>query len=470
MRAARFGVAVAVTVGAAVIQKVLWPFIPPSPELIFYPAVLVVARVAGLGPALFSVALSIPLLARWFLPPYGSWAVARSDDLIDLAIYAALASGTAWLVHRVRQSERQARSAAADKERALARLRAVVDDCPEGIVFAEDEGRVISCNPAAQAILGGTKPLSPDALVALFDVDGRPLSPEQRPLVRALKGERVTGAELRWREHDREVPLLVNAAPLPTRDGDKAAAVVIFQDVTHLKELDRLRTQWNAVVAHDLRQPINTILLYAQLLARKLRAAGGDAQELEAIKRVTRRLDEMVRDLSDASRLELRSVPLARRDVALEAFVAERLREARAIAPDRRFDLVVHASDAIASADPQRLGQIFDNLVSNAIKYGDAARPVTIAIDVAGAIATITISNFGDTLSPDDCVHMFERFRRTSAAVRKGIKGTGLGLFITRELVIAHGGEISCESADEKTTFRFTLPLAQRTAEAPLLH
>jgi signal transduction histidine kinase len=318
--------------------------------------------------------------------------------------------------------------------------------------------------------LGRAKPLSADALAVLYDVDGRPLSPDQRPLVRALKGERVAGAELRWRDHDREVPLLVNAAPLPANDGDKASAVVIFQDVTHLKELDRLRSQWNAVVAHDLRQPINTILLYAELLARKVRAAGGDAQELEAIKRVTRRLDEMVRDLSDASRLELRSIPLARRDVALEAFVAERLRDARAIAPDRRFELVVRASDATASADPQRLAQIFDNLMSNAIKYGDAARPVTVAIDAAGEIAIVTVSNFGDTLSPEDCVHMFERFRRTSAAIRKGIKGTGLGLFITRELVIAHGGEITCESADEKTTFRFTLPLAPRAAAAPLLH
>jgi PAS domain S-box-containing protein len=563
--ALRYGFGVATIVVAALVQKAVWPFIPPSPQLLFYPSVLIVARVAGFGPALFSVALSVPILARWFLPPYAVFAVDRPDDILDLVIFVVMAILLSALIDRLQRAERKARvaieaapvptlllakggqivyanpaalaalrvsslagtaledrihpedkdgfrtafaelseetafscrftrdrvvyaegtisrirhsarerylaqfvdvttrkTAEAERERLLAQLRTIIEECPVGLLVVREGGRILESNAVGQALYGRSPPatLAESQRGDLLDSEGRPLALEDLPSSRALRGERISGLEIQMRRADGLfIPLLVNAAPIAGTDGE-ASAVVAFQDLSAIKELERLRVQWNAVVAHDLRQPINSILLRSQLLA--LKSKGGDAErkEIDAIASTTRRLNGMVQDLLDASRIEVREMPLARRDVDLGAFLADRLEEAHGAAPERAFEITASSRDVHVHADPDRLAQIVDNLLSNAVKYASLSSPIRTEIGTHEGMASVAVTNHGEGIAKGEIPHVFERFRRTDAAIRKKIRGIGLGLYIVRELVIAHGGEITCTSEPgAATTFRFTIPL-----------
>ncbi len=582
-QARRYGLAVVTVAAAALLQKALWSTLPPSPQLFFYPAVFLVARAAGLGPALLTVGLSLPIMVHWFLPPYDRLAVESADDLLDLVLFATMAVMLAVLTDRVIRSETKARVAIeaapfptallspeggvlyanpafckaldlpdglppatrigsvvdsadhaafeailtnlaatdeprrattrdgafacrarradgrtisiegrlspirrsrpkrllmqfqdvtarklaeADHERALSELREVVDQCPVGMVILRKGGNVLDANSTGMALLG-RKMTEPSDDGTTLDREGHPLPLERWPSARALRGERVTGLELQIRRPDGVlVPLLVNAAPLASGREEEPSAVVVFQDISPLKELERLRAQWNAVVAHDLRQPIHSILLRTDHLARTSRAPEKDVQ---ALFRATRRLSAMVQDLLDASSLEIHKLPLACREVDLVELVRDRVEVAREGEPARALELDVREPRLVAFADPDRITQILDNLLSNALKYGSRSAPIRIQTRAAGGDVVVSVSNEGEDIPEHELPLLFERFRRAESAVHKGIKGTGLGLYIVKELVLAHGGEITCTSERGTTAFRFTIPRSSlpQTASAP---
>jgi PAS domain S-box-containing protein len=564
----RYGVALAITAAAALLQRSLWSTLPPSPQLFFYPAVFVVAWLVGLRPALVSIAVSVPIMAHWFLPPYGLFAIENQDDLLDLLLYSVMAVTLAVLMDRVRRSEAKARiaieaapfptailgsdgrvlyanpalqealgysnlalegrhvrqlvhrddaasfgvavstvagdarreggqrrfscrahhrdgrvvliegtlrrfhrrgaagvliqfqdvtrrrSLEADRERALTQLRQVVEQCPVGMVILRDGGREVHSNLAGLSIYGDRTTQAGE--LALLDRESRPLTPDERPSVRALRGERLSGLEVQLRRADGIViPLLVNTAPIDHAEGEGPAAVVVFQDISPLKELERLRMQWNAVVAHDLRQPINSIKLRTDYLARR---AAAPQEDLEALARATRRLNHMVQDLLDASSLEVQKLPLSRAHVDLATVVRDRIECARQETRERSFDLEVLSPENRVWADSDRLAQILDNLISNAVKYGEPGTPILVRVGADEANAFVAVTNEGGEIPEAEISHLFDRFRRGVTVFGREIKGTGLGLYIVKELVSAHGGEITCTSVRGVTTFRFSIP------------
>jgi signal transduction histidine kinase len=114
-----------------------------------------------------------------------------------------------------------------------------------------------------------------------------------------------------------------------------------------------------------------------------------------------------------------------------------------------------------ADADPDRVAQVMENLLTNAVKYGEGGTPIVVAVGREAEHVAVSVTNRGKPFAPDDLARLFQRFHRTDSAKRQRIKGSGLGLYITRSLVEAHGGRISVESASQgQITFRFTLPTA----------
>lgn len=157
-----------------------------------------------------------------------------------------------------------------EREQAYRRLRAVIDLAPVGIVLSDD-GRHWQGNSRAQQLLGRPIDVSIDVSEyagAILDANEQPLTLEQIPGVRAFRGEKLEGVELRLRRPDgRVVPILVHAASIPGTPNSPRTAVVALEDISALKEIERLRIEWSALIAHDLRQPLHTIRLYAQMLA-----------------------------------------------------------------------------------------------------------------------------------------------------------------------------------------------------------
>jgi signal transduction histidine kinase len=169
----------------------------------------------------------------------------------------------------------------------------------------------------------------------------------------------------------------------------------------------------------------------------------------------------MVGDLMDLSRLEASRLELTRRPVDVPALIHASVERARLETSDRPF--VVRAPGPVPDAcgDPDRIEQVLENLLTNAVKYGSDRTPITLCVARDGDCVAVSVANEGRTLGADEIAHLFERFHRVEPNKTNGIKGTGLGLYITRSLVEAHGGHIAVESTPGGiTTFRFTVPIA----------
>ncbi len=231
-------------------------------------------------------------------------------------------------------------------------------------------------------------------------------------------------------------------------------------------ELERLQEQRNDImraVSHDLRNPLTTILGQAQLLDRRLERAGASGREREAVQAIiaaARRMDLMIRDLVDAARSEAGQLQLERQPVSLPGFL-EALKRSQATAlPMERVELVMPPELPPVLADPSRLERILVNLLSNALKFSPPESPVTVCLERRGDEVITSITDRGPGIPPEDLPRLFQRYYRAPAADERQ-RGVGLGLYITRMLVEAHGGRIWVESEVGKgSTFSFSLPVA----------
>ena len=348
--------------------------------------------------------------------------------------------------------------------RAHAWLQAVVDQMPEGVILMDGDGRVTLQNRSLRAFMNATQPV-PDRFGNSLSIElrhpyGERLAPDDFPIVHALVDREVTvGREYIARgPNDQTMPVLVSAAPVLMADGSLAGAVMVFQDVSTLKELERLREEWASIVAHDLRQPISAIALRCSLLLRG-RLAPDQRDGIEQISTSVRNLSRMVSDLMDASLLEsdrLR-VTLGRLDLGqLLHEVAERVPQA---APRTRTR-TPPAVRVFVKGDAQRLEQVVSNLLSNAVKYAAPKTDIGVELMLDAGNAHVTVRNLGGGIPEEELPFVFHRFARSRGAGASSVKGLGLGLYIAKGLVTAHHGRMWAESVPgDVTSFHFTLPL-----------
>lgn len=364
-------------------------------------------------------------------------------------------TGTILDVTEIRHAERELRDS-------LLWLRQVLAQSPVGMILAHGEtGEHVEVNERARRMIGHSVEASGGLVAFLDPVTEQPIAREDMPSSRALRGERFTWSEYGLRSPEgRVVPVVAGATPVLDDEGRLLGAIVIFQDITPIKDLERLRAEWNSIIAHDLRQPLNTISLNAELLAR--RSGDGAARAAaEHITTATRRLDRMINDLLDLSRLDAKQLTLAVQAVDLPALVRDSVAQLGQSGPSRPIEVRGLEGIPPVLADPDRIAQVLDNLLSNAAKYGLPGTSIIVELGVQPAEVSVSVTNTGPGIEPDELPRLFRRFHRTDEARRSGVKGIGLGLYITRELVEAHGGRISAESAPGgATTFRFTLPRA----------
>jgi signal transduction histidine kinase len=226
--------------------------------------------------------------------------------------------------------------------------------------------------------------------------------------------------------------------------------------------IERLREEFAAVVAHDLRNPISAIVLQLDMLLRNARD-GEVTVPVEALRRLQKsgnRLGEMVNDLLDATRIEASCLRFSPERVSLTEAVSVLLDQIRPTLGAHLIELKLEGSSPTVRADPTRLDQIVTNLVENAAKYA-AEGTIIVRIRNDGASAALSVEDQGPGISPVEIPRLFDRFYQAKRA--RGMKtGLGLGLYITKGLVDAHGGQITVESElGHGSTFTVRLPTAQ---------
>jgi PAS domain S-box-containing protein len=378
------------------------------------------------------------------------------EDAHLLERYSAQASLTVAYARQVEQEERKL-------------FETVVQHAPHGIAYfpADPVGEALG-NPAADRMLGRiTRGNDPKRTYDLKHPDGRPLKEDELPSTRALREEALINVEVVIeRHHGRVTPALLSAAPVRAESGVKLGAVVIFQDITALKQLQHLRQDFIALVAHDLRTPLQSVLL--QLDAIMQRAAGDAASvpvsTLQMMKRNSQQLDRLVRDLLDASQVDSQGIHLDLVTVRLPELASSIVSQVAGALGRHTAVVVVNGEPPPVLADPLRLEQVLTNLLENAAKYSDEGAPIRILVEPAGRGAVLSVEDHGPGISPEELPRLFDRYFQTQRARAKR-RGLGLGLFITKGLVEAHGGTITVESVPGSgSTFRIWLPASAATS------
>ena len=255
--------------------------------------------------------------------------------------------------------------------------------------------------------------------------------------------------------------LQVNAAAISNSAGEREGTILVFHDLTRLKQLERTREEFVANVSHELRTPLSLIKGYVETLLDGARNNPEVAERfLRIIERNTQRLDLLIQDLLTISALESERIKLVLQPVNLRPLADKIFADLNSRAENKNMELINELPDLMAKADTNRIDQVLANLVENAIKYGRPHGQVSIGgKKIDGDEIEIHVSDDGPGIPAEALDRVFERFYRVDKARSRDQGGTGLGLSIVKHIVQAHGGKVWVESELGKgATFFFTLP------------
>jgi two-component system, OmpR family, phosphate regulon sensor histidine kinase PhoR len=270
-------------------------------------------------------------------------------------------------------------------------------------------------------------------------------------------------------DHELKLPelsgrwLRVNAAVISNSAGEREGIILVFHDLTRLKQLERTREDFVANVSHELRTPLSLIKGYVETLLDGARNDPAIAERfLKIIERNAERLDLLIQDLLTISALESGRMKLDLQPVNLHPLVEKIFSDLHSRAKNKNVKLINGLPELAATADANRLEQILANLIDNAIKYGRAEGSVTVGgKKLDDGKLEIFVADDGPGIPPEALERVFERFYRVDKARSRDQGGTGLGLSIVKHIAQAHGGEVWARSELGKgATFFFTLPRA----------
>jgi PAS domain S-box-containing protein len=349
-------------------------------------------------------------------------------------------------------------------------LADVIGNTSDGIFVVSPDRRILSWNPAMERITGFVRievvgqPCDEILRLRLEQVD-----PDSDPIGSLVLESSETQDALVIRKDRSERWIRYTSNSMPARDGGPKAFVVVARDVTAELEAEQMKGDFVATVSHELRTPLTPLKGFLMSLEQGLVEDSLESRReyYRIMLRQTERLERLINDLLDVSRIDSGKLTMEPLVIQLGEFLAEQVREAEQQPGARPVEFAAPDEPVCVQADPFRVGQVVSNLVSNAFKYSPADTPIEVRLEVSGDQAVVLVKSAGEGISFVDQERVFERFYRAETGLTRKTGGVGLGLYISKRLVEAMGGTIALESRPgQGCTFSFTLPLI-RTALPP---
>ncbi|MFI5384632.1 MAG: ATP-binding protein [Fimbriimonadales bacterium] len=344
---------------------------------------------------------------------------------------------------------------------------AALESLYDPVVVSDAQGRLVYLNQAAQGLFGPT-PAAPRMPIVEHIGDRRIV----RAIQNAITEDRTSAGEdpttlipLKVEGADRTYRL--RATPMKDAQGQLLGSVTVLEDITHLRELDRLKTQFIGVASHELRTPVTSMLLSVQLLEEGAAGPLTDTQReiVLAQRQDVERLDHLMRELLDISRLEAGSAPPRFELVKPIDLLRAAYQTTRSQSAQKGVGLDIEKAPQLQQvrADKSQIARVLVNLITNAIRHTEPGGTIKLRAAGGGDQVTFSVEDNGGGIPKEFQEQIFERFGQVPGATGGG---AGLGLSISRTIVHAHGGKMWVESElGEGSTFNFALPTNQPAAD-----
>jgi signal transduction histidine kinase/HAMP domain-containing protein len=344
--------------------------------------------------------------------------------------------------------------------------QAAIDGLPDPVLLLKPEGELLGSNARAEAVLKLSSQVINGPIFAA-------LEPPLRAAVERATAHVVSGkgsfAPSGFDEAvlieggDGPAYFLPRANPVYDESGAITGVALILQDITRLRRFDELRNDLVATIAHEFRTPLTSLRMSLYVLIEQTLGtlSGKQIELLDASRQDTERLYGLVEELLELSRLEHGPLEMQRRPMSAARLCDDAIVRNGRLAEERQVELKNEISPFLpeVSVDPDRVPLVLDNLLSNAIRYSSKKAPVVVSANVDAGFIRFSVTDAGPGISPEHKERIFEKFYRVSS---KSGGSAGLGLYIAREVVRNHGGEIGVDSNLGKgSSFWFTLPIAE---------
>ncbi len=358
------------------------------------------------------------------------------------------------------------------------RSRRLIESSPDALVITDDQGLIVQVNQEAERLFGYSRTeLVGSAVEKLIPTPLRDVhishrasymkNPKARPMGanRALRAVRKDGGEF---------PVEISLSPIETPDGVMVMSAV--RDVSErqrvmkereelelLRQVNEFRSQFINMAAHELNTPLTPLKLQVDILKDPDLAPEQRAHSIQVLERNLERVAHLVQNMLDVGRIQSGRIQFQAGPMDLNAAVVETLESFEELAKQLGVKLETSITgDLYVDADSQRLGQVLLNLVNNALKFTPPGGRVLVETEIIGKDAAVRVKDTGLGLTSDQIAKLFRPFSQVHAAVQTATKpGTGLGLYISRQLVELHGGRLWVESGgpDNGSTFEFRIPM-----------
>lgn len=343
------------------------------------------------------------------------------------------------------------------------RTRTIVNCMADGVLVTNRDLRVVLCNPAMVRLLGLQSPLPQSAAVADY-IDDEPLLEGLR---RVMENSEESAGLISRELSIKDLVLRALSAPIYGIDQEVIGSVTVFHDITTLKQVDRMKTDFLHMVSHELRSPLAAV---RQQIAVILEGLAGEltSKQRELLSRSENKIQsllELINDLLDLARIESGCNVWEQVVMDLSEVLLSTVALMRARAESRGVELALDLPDELPRihADSRSMEEVFTNLISNAINYSPDGGRVTISAVPFGSFLEIRVSDSGIGIEKEEIPKIFEKFYRIKHPRTRHVTGTGLGLSIVKSIIDCHRGSVEVESEiGSGTTFRIALPVASQ--------